>query len=59
MEALESALKLEKSVNQSLLDLHKVAADHTDPHVSISQSCYILFYIIRIANYPPSLEKFI
>ncbi|CAL8403548.1 unnamed protein product [Boreogadus saida] len=33
VEALESALKLEKSVNQSLLDMHKVAADHTDPHM--------------------------
>jgi hypothetical protein len=35
VEALESALQLEKSVNQSLLDLHRVCADHNDPHVSI------------------------
>uniref|UniRef100_A0A8C7FJ45 Ferritin n=1 Tax=Oncorhynchus kisutch TaxID=8019 RepID=A0A8C7FJ45_ONCKI len=35
VEALESALQLEKSVNQSLLDLHKVCSDHNDPHVSI------------------------
>lgn len=34
MEALECALQLEKNVNQSLLDLHKVANDHNDPHVS-------------------------
>lgn len=35
MEALESALQLEKIVNQSLLDLHKVCSEHNDPHVSI------------------------
>jgi len=29
-DALESVLALEKKVNQSLLDLHKVAADHSD-----------------------------
>lgn len=34
-EALECALQLERSVNQSLLDLHKLCSDHTDPHVSI------------------------
>lgn len=34
VEALECALQLEKNVNQSLLDLHKVASDHNDPHVS-------------------------
>lgn len=33
-EALECALQLEKSVNQSLLDLHKLCSDHNDPHVS-------------------------
>lgn len=35
VEALECALQLEKSVNQSLLDLHKLCSDHNDPHVSI------------------------
>ena len=35
VEALECALQLEKSVNQSLLDLHKVSTEHNDPHVSI------------------------
>lgn len=34
VEALDCALQLEKNVNQSLLDLHKVASDHNDPHVS-------------------------
>lgn len=33
VEALECALQLEKSVNQSLLDLHKLCSDHNDPHV--------------------------
>lgn len=35
IEALECALQLEKSVNQSLLDMHKLCSDHNDPHVSI------------------------
>uniref|UniRef100_A0A4W6E080 Ferritin n=1 Tax=Lates calcarifer TaxID=8187 RepID=A0A4W6E080_LATCA len=34
VEALECALQLEKSVNQSLLDLQKLATEHNDPHVS-------------------------
>ncbi|RVE71763.1 hypothetical protein OJAV_G00054920 [Oryzias javanicus] len=33
LEALECALQLEKSVNQSLLDLQKLATDHGDPHL--------------------------
>lgn len=32
---MECALHLEKSVNQSLLDLHKLATEKNDPHVSI------------------------
>ncbi|KAM3922460.1 ferritin light chain, oocyte isoform-like [Leptodactylus fuscus] len=31
--AMEGALKLEKSLNQALLDLHKIAMDHNDPHM--------------------------
>ncbi|KAM3922459.1 ferritin light chain, oocyte isoform-like [Leptodactylus fuscus] len=31
--AMEYALKLEKNVNQALLDLHKIAMDHNDPHM--------------------------
>merc|ERR1711936_571615 len=34
LEAMEAALELEKTVNQSLLDLHKVAGDKGDPHLS-------------------------
>ncbi|XP_073513846.1 ferritin light chain, oocyte isoform-like [Phyllobates terribilis] len=31
--AMEYALKLEKGVHQALLDLHKIAMDHADPHM--------------------------
>jgi len=30
MEAMEASLELEKTVNQSLLDMHKVASNHED-----------------------------
>lgn len=33
LEALRCALHLEKTVNQSLLDLHKLASDKNDPHM--------------------------
>ncbi|CAM5131258.1 unnamed protein product [Natator depressus] len=31
--AMDFALKLEKTINQALLDLHKVATSHADPHM--------------------------
>ena len=34
LEAMEAALELEKTVNQSLLDLHVVATKNSDPQVS-------------------------
>lgn len=34
LDALEHALNLEKEVNQALLDLHKLATEKADPHVS-------------------------
>ncbi|XP_059496623.1 ferritin, higher subunit-like, partial [Stegostoma tigrinum] len=34
LEAMQRALQMEKDVNQSLLDLHKLASGHTDPHFS-------------------------
>lgn len=34
LEAVEAALQLEKSVNQALLELHGLAAEKGDPHVS-------------------------
>ncbi|XP_037545900.1 ferritin, middle subunit-like [Nematolebias whitei] len=33
LEAMQCALQLEKKVNQALLDLHKLASDHVDPHL--------------------------
>ncbi|CAL8271705.1 unnamed protein product [Lota lota] len=33
LEAMEAALQLEKTVNQSLLDLHKISSDRGDPHM--------------------------
>ncbi len=35
LEAMQAALALEKSVNQSLLDLHATAGKHNDPQVSL------------------------
>ncbi len=34
LAAMQCALQLEKKVNQALLDLHKVASQKGDPHVS-------------------------
>ncbi|ESN95877.1 hypothetical protein HELRODRAFT_178793 [Helobdella robusta] len=34
LQAFEAALQLEKSVNQSLLDIHKVASKFSDPHLT-------------------------
>nr|6I9P_A Chain A, Ferritin, middle subunit [Aquarana catesbeiana]6I9T_A Chain A, Ferritin, middle subunit [Aquarana catesbeiana]6IAF_A Chain A, Ferritin, middle subunit [Aquarana catesbeiana]6IAJ_A Chain A, Ferritin, middle subunit [Aquarana catesbeiana] len=33
LEAMQAALQLEKTVNQALLDLHKLATDKVDPHL--------------------------
>ncbi|CAM4637586.1 ferritin heavy chain A-like [Caretta caretta] len=33
LEALQCALQLEKTVNQALLDLHKLATERNDPHL--------------------------
>ncbi|XP_061159951.1 ferritin, middle subunit-like [Syngnathus typhle] len=33
LEAMQCALQLEKNVNQALLELHKLASDHVDPHL--------------------------
>jgi len=34
IEGMQTALALEKSINQSMLDLEKVASSHDDEHVS-------------------------
>ncbi|XP_067833741.1 ferritin heavy chain B-like [Heptranchias perlo] len=33
LEAMQRALQMEKNVNQSLLDLHKLSTERTDPHL--------------------------
>jgi ferritin heavy chain len=33
LDGLQAALELEKSVNQALLDLHKIASNHNDPQM--------------------------
>ncbi|XP_064085059.1 ferritin-like [Macrobrachium nipponense] len=33
LEGLQTALDLEKKVNQSLLDLHKISSERNDPHL--------------------------
>ncbi|CAH2319074.1 ferritin heavy chain A [Pelobates cultripes] len=33
LDAMQAALDLEKTVNQALLDLHKLATDKNDPHL--------------------------
>ncbi|XP_059496705.1 ferritin heavy chain, oocyte isoform-like [Stegostoma tigrinum] len=33
LEAMQRALQMEKDVNQSLLDLHKLSSGNTDPHL--------------------------
>ncbi|XP_030050294.1 ferritin light chain, oocyte isoform [Microcaecilia unicolor] len=40
--AMEFALKLEKTLNQALLDLHKTAMDHADPHLCDFLESYFL-----------------
>ncbi|KAG8438180.1 hypothetical protein GDO86_008756 [Hymenochirus boettgeri] len=34
LEAIEAAFNLEKTVNKSLLDIHKLASQHEDPHLA-------------------------
>ncbi len=43
LTAMQSALQLEKKVNQALLDIHKVASEKGDPHVSFED--HVLMYI--------------
>lgn len=40
LDAMQVALQLEKTVNQSLLDLHKVADSHKDAQVKHVISCF-------------------
>ncbi|KAG7278735.1 hypothetical protein CRUP_008347 [Coryphaenoides rupestris] len=61
LDALEAALQLEKSVNQALLDLHKVASDHTDPHMcDFLETHYLgeqVEAIKKLAGYIANLQR--
>jgi len=46
LEAMQAALELEKTVNQSILDLHSLASSHNDPHVS----CMIMMHTSYIVS---------
>ncbi len=54
LEAMEAALELEKTVNQSLLDLHALATNHSDPQVYF----YCVFNI-KLNEKSVILEKFV
>lgn len=41
LHAMEAALELEKTVNQSLLNLHSLASQHGDAQVIISLHVYL------------------
>ena len=43
-EAMEAALSLEKTVNEALLDLHKVADRHCDFHVSLTHLLSVQYH---------------
>ncbi len=59
IDAMQAALQLEKTVNQSLLDLHKLAANHNDPQVlkQIGQ-IFITLFIDLIIEFCNSDERF-
>ena len=55
LDAMKAAQELERTVNQSLLDLHKLADSHNDYHVSESQyylrcTHYYVCVLIMVAN---------
>ena len=49
LEAMQAALALEKSVNQSLLDLHSIADSHKDPQVRQENFLISIFACIVLA----------
>ncbi|CAM4570365.1 unnamed protein product [Lepidochelys olivacea] len=56
LTAMECALHLEKNVNQSLLDLHKLATDKNDPHLCDFIETHYLGPIFNLWAHPPLLE---
>lgn len=61
LEAMEAALALEKSVNQSLLDLHKVAGSHDDAQMcDFIESTYLteqVEAIKQLSDYVTNLKR--
>ncbi|GFY79287.1 soma ferritin [Trichonephila inaurata madagascariensis] len=61
LEAMQDALELEKTVNQSLLDLHKVASSHDDAQMcDFLESEYLteqVEAIKKIADYVTNLKR--
>ena len=58
LEAMHTALELEKTVNQALLDLRKLAATHDDSHVSLllfPHSLLLSFHTFLWHGCPPCL----
>nr|XP_033816338.1 ferritin light chain, oocyte isoform-like [Geotrypetes seraphini]XP_033816339.1 ferritin light chain, oocyte isoform-like [Geotrypetes seraphini] len=60
-QAMEFALKLEKTLNQALLDLHKTAMDHIDPHMcDFLESCFLeeeVKLIKRLGDHLTNLKR--
>jgi ferritin heavy chain len=61
LEAMEAALELEKTVNQSLLDLHAIANKHADPQFcDVLETHYLteqVESIKQIADYITNLRR--
>nr|ACB70370.1 ferritin [Ornithodoros coriaceus] len=61
LEAMQAALELEKSVNQALLDLHRVATDHNDAQLcDFLESEYLkeqVEAIKELSDYITSLKR--
>ncbi|KAL0595794.1 Ferritin heavy chain [Plecturocebus cupreus] len=61
LSVMECALHLEKNVNQSLLELHKVATDKNDPHLcDFIETCYLneqVKFIKELGDHVTNLHK--
>ncbi|MBN3294771.1 FRIML protein, partial [Polypterus senegalus] len=61
LDAVQAALKLEKTINQALLDLHKMASDRGDPQLCDFLESHFLNeeveIIKKMGNYITTLNK--
>uniref|UniRef100_A0A7M4FEH1 Ferritin n=1 Tax=Crocodylus porosus TaxID=8502 RepID=A0A7M4FEH1_CROPO len=61
LEAMEAALQLEKTVNQALLDLHRLASEKADPHLcDLLESHYLdeqVKAIKKLGDYITNLRR--